>query len=74
MINYLQAKKILKKALIKIEEEEVLIKDSLNRAVSKDVISPYDYHLKIMLPLMAMQLILKILKKLIKKILNISKL
>ena len=46
MINYLQAKKILKKALIKIEEEEVLIKDSLNRAVSKDVISPYDYPLE----------------------------
>ena len=46
MINYLQAKKILKKALIKIEEEEILIKDSLNRVISKDITSPSDYPLE----------------------------
>jgi molybdopterin molybdotransferase len=40
MINYLQAKKILKKAKIKIANEEILIKNSLNRVVSNDVFSP----------------------------------
>jgi molybdopterin molybdotransferase len=40
MINYNQAKKILKKAKIKIQDEEILIKDSLNRVISKDIFSP----------------------------------
>ncbi len=45
MINYKQAKNILKKAKIKIEEENILIKNSLNRVVSKDVISPSNHPL-----------------------------
>ena len=45
MINYQQAKNILKKAKIKIEDEEILIKDSLNRVLAKDVTSPSDYPL-----------------------------
>ena len=45
MINYLQAKKILKKAKIKIGDEEIFIKDSLNRVVSKDILSTSDYPL-----------------------------
>ncbi len=45
MINYNQAKRILKKAKIKIGDEEVLIKDSLNRIVSKDVLSPSNHPL-----------------------------
>ncbi len=45
MINYLQAKKILKKAKIKIRDEEIFIKDSLNRVVSKDILSTSDYPL-----------------------------
>ena len=45
MINYQQAKKILKKAKIKIKDEEVLIKNSLNRVLAKDVASPSDYPL-----------------------------
>ncbi len=40
MINYLHAKKILRKAKIKIQDEEISIKDSLNRVVSKNIISP----------------------------------
>ena len=45
MINYLQAKKILKKAKIEIADEEILIKKSLNRVVSKDILSPSDHPL-----------------------------
>ena len=40
MINYKQAKNILKKAKIKIEDEEISIKNSLNRVVAKDIFSP----------------------------------
>ena len=40
MISYQQAKNILKKAKIKIKNEEILIKNSLNRVVAKDIISP----------------------------------
>ena len=43
MINYNQAKKILKKAKIKIQDEEISVKNSLNRAVSKDIFSPSNY-------------------------------
>ncbi len=46
MINYQQAKNILRKAKIKIEEEEILIKNSLNRVLAKDIISPSDYPLE----------------------------
>jgi len=45
MISYIQAKKILKKALIKIKDEDILIKNSLNRVVSKDILSPSNYPL-----------------------------
>ena len=45
MISYLQAKKILKKAQIKIEDEEISIKDSLNRVITKDVTSASDHPL-----------------------------
>ena len=45
MINYDQAKKILKKAKIKIQDEEILIKNSLNRVVSKDIFSPSNHPL-----------------------------
>ena len=45
MINYDQAKKILKKAKIKIKDEEILIKNSLNRVLAKDVTSPSNYPL-----------------------------
>ena len=40
MINYQKAKNILKKAKIKIQDENILIKNSLNRVVSRDVFSP----------------------------------
>jgi molybdopterin molybdotransferase len=43
MINYQQAKKILKMAKIKIQDEEILIKNSLNRILAKDVTSPSNY-------------------------------
>ena len=43
MINYIQAKNILKKAKIKIKDEEILIKNSLNRVLAKDVNSPSDH-------------------------------
>ena len=46
MINYPQAKNILKKAKIKIQDENILIKNSLNRVVSKDVISPSNHPLE----------------------------
>ena len=45
MISYIQAKKILKKASIKIKDEDILIKNSLNRVVSKNVLSPSNYPL-----------------------------
>ena len=45
MISYQQAKKILKKAKIKIQDEEVLSKNSLNRVVAKDIISPSNHPL-----------------------------
>ena len=43
MISYIQAKAILKKAKIKIQDEEILVKGSLNRVVAKDIYSPSDY-------------------------------
>ena len=45
MINYQQAKNILRKAKIKIKDEEILIKNSLNRVLAKDVTSPSDHPL-----------------------------
>jgi molybdopterin molybdotransferase len=45
MINYPTAKKILKKAKIKIKDEVILVKDSLDRILSEDVISPSHYPL-----------------------------
>ena len=45
MIDYQQAKNILRKAKLKIEEEEILIKNSLNRVLAKDVTSPSNYPL-----------------------------
>jgi molybdopterin molybdotransferase len=45
MIDYKKAKNILKKAKIKIQDEEILIKNSLNRILAKDVISPSDHPL-----------------------------
>ena len=45
MINYQQAKNILKKAKIKIQDEEISIKNSLNRVIAKDIISPSYYPL-----------------------------
>tara|TARA_Y100000389_G_scaffold47447_1_gene42569 strand:- start:2603 stop:3850 length:1248 start_codon:yes stop_codon:yes gene_type:complete len=45
MIDYQQAKKILKKAKIKIQNEEILLKNSLNRVVAKDIISPSNHPL-----------------------------
>ncbi len=45
MISYQQAKNILKKAKIKIKNEEILIKNSLNRVVAKDIISPSNHPL-----------------------------
>ena len=43
MITYQKAKNILKKAKIKIQDEEIYIKYSLNRVLAKDIISP-SYH------------------------------
>ena len=45
MIKYQQAKNILKKAKIKIKDEEILIKNSLHRVLARDVNSPSDYPL-----------------------------
>ena len=45
MINYQQAKNILKKAKIKIQDEEISIKSSLNRVIAKDIISPSNHPL-----------------------------
>ena len=41
MISYQQAKNILKKAKIRIKDEEISTKNSLNRVVAKDIISPF---------------------------------
>ncbi len=43
MINYLQAKNILRKARIRIGNENISIKNSLNRVVAKDITSPSDH-------------------------------
>ena len=45
MINYYQAKNILKKAKIKIDDEDILTKNSLNRVVAKDIVSPSSHPL-----------------------------
>ncbi len=45
MINYRQAKNILKKAKIKIKDEEILINKALNRVLAKDIFSPSDHPL-----------------------------
>jgi molybdopterin molybdotransferase len=45
MIKYHQAKKILKKAKIKIQDEEIVTTKSLNRVLARDVISPSDHPL-----------------------------
>ena len=45
MINYQQAKKILQKAKIKIQDEDILINNSLNRVIAKDIFSPSSYPL-----------------------------
>jgi len=45
MISYNQAKEILKKAKIQVEEEEVFTKNSLNRVLAKDIISQSDHPL-----------------------------
>ena len=46
MINYHQAKIILKKAKIRILNEKVSIKNSLNRVVAKDIFSPSNHPLE----------------------------
>ena len=43
MIKYEQAKTILKKAKIKIKDEEISIENSLNRVVAKDIFSPSNH-------------------------------
>ena len=45
MISYNQAKEILKKAKIQVEEEEIFTKNSLNRVLAKDIISQSDHPL-----------------------------
>ena len=45
MIDYQQAKDILKKAKIKIKDEEILINKALNRVLAKDIFSPSDHPL-----------------------------
>ncbi|MBD1166985.1 molybdopterin molybdotransferase MoeA [Pelagibacterales bacterium SAG-MED09] len=45
MINYKQAKNIFKKAKIRIQDEEILVRNSLNRVVAKDIISPSNHPL-----------------------------
>jgi molybdopterin molybdotransferase len=46
MINYHQAKSILKKAKIKISNEKVLVKNSINRVAAKDILSPSNHPLR----------------------------
>ncbi|MDA9600122.1 molybdopterin molybdenumtransferase MoeA, partial [Candidatus Pelagibacter sp.] len=43
MISYQYSKKILKKAIIKINDEKIKITNSLNRVVSKNVYSGVNY-------------------------------
>ena len=43
MISYQKARNILKKSKIKILNEEVLVKNSLNRVIAKNIVSP-SYH------------------------------
>ena len=45
MISYNQAKEILKKAKIQVEEEEIFTKNSLNRVLAKDIISQSNHPL-----------------------------
>ena len=45
MINYHQAKSILKRAKIKIHNEKVLVKNSINRVAAKDIRSPSNHPL-----------------------------
>ncbi len=45
MISYIQAKNILRKAKLKIKDEEVSIKNSFNRVVAKDIFSPSNHPL-----------------------------
>src|SRR6056300_1089541 len=45
MINYQQAKSILKRAKIKIHNEKVLVKNSINRVAAKDIRSPSNHPL-----------------------------
>ncbi len=45
MISYQQAKNILKKAKIRIKDEEISTKNSLNRVVARDIISPSNHPL-----------------------------
>ena len=57
MISYSKARSILKKAKIKIQDEEILINKSYNRIVSKDIFLLQIIQLQIMLHLMDLQLI-----------------
>ena len=57
MISYQYSKRILKKAIIKIKDENIKSINSLNRVVSKNIYSTLITHLEIMLLLMVMQLI-----------------
>ena len=43
MINYIRALKILQNSKIKIQNEIVLSKDSINRIVAKSIFSPSNY-------------------------------
>ncbi len=43
MISYETAKKILKQAKIKIENEQISAENSYNRVVAENIYSPYDY-------------------------------
>ena len=45
MISYIQAKNILRKAKLKIKDEDVSIKNSFNRVVAKDIFSPSNHPL-----------------------------
>ena len=43
MINYKKAQKILLNSKIKIQSETILVKDSINRISTKNVLSPSNY-------------------------------
>ena len=62
MISYQYSKKVLKKAIIKIKDENIKSINSLNRVVSSNISCGINYPQEIMLHLMVMQLIHKILK------------